>query len=53
MDMKNRIWFLVLDDGSMLSKTIGAYKLKTIMKCKEKLRLQSGRRGVVRGKETF
>ncbi len=35
MSMKNRIWFLVLDDGSMLSKTVGAYKLKSIMKCKE------------------
>ncbi len=35
MDMNKRIWFLILDDGSMLSKTRGAYKLKTILKCKE------------------
>jgi hypothetical protein len=35
MEMENRIWFLVLDTGSNLSKSSGAYKLKTIMKCKE------------------
>ena len=35
MDMNKRIWFLVLDDSSMLSKTRGAYKLKTIMNFKE------------------
>lgn len=33
--MNNRIWFLVLDEGSMLSKTRGAYQLKTIMNFKE------------------
>lgn len=35
MDAENRIWFLVLDHRSALSKTTGAYKLKTIMKYKE------------------
>ncbi len=35
MDMGNRIWFLILDNGSTLTKTRGAYKLKTIMNCKE------------------
>ena len=35
MDFDDRVWFLVLDDDSELSKTMGAYELKTIMKCRE------------------
>ncbi len=35
MDMENRIWFLILDHGSVLTKSWGAYRLNTIIKLKE------------------
>lgn len=35
MDMEGRIWFLILDHGSVLIKRWGAYRLNTIMKLKE------------------
>ncbi len=35
MDVDSEAWFLVLQHGSMMSKTWGAYKLKTIMNCSE------------------
>ncbi len=35
MDMKDRDWFLILDNHSTLSKSSGAYKLDTIMNFKE------------------
>ena len=35
MESNNETWFLVLDKDSNLLKTMGAYKLKTIMNCKE------------------
>ena len=35
MEKTDSTWFLVLNDSSLLSKSRGAYKLKTIMKLKE------------------
>ena len=35
MDIEERMWFLILDHGSVLSKSWGAYRLNTIMKFKE------------------
>ncbi|UCG68785.1 MAG: hypothetical protein JSV09_13440 [Thermoplasmata archaeon] len=35
MEKNDSTWFLVLNDSSLLSKTKGAYRLKTIMKLKE------------------
>jgi len=35
IEIKDRTWFLILDRSSLLSKTSGAFKLKTIMNCRE------------------
>lgn len=35
MNMNNHIWFLIIEPGSALSKTWGAYRLNTLMKFKE------------------